>query len=382
MDKIIRFPEITNRSKEETIYKEYIMKRNKLYCLFAIVLSLALAFSACGGIAKTTETPADPSPAAVPADTSVISPSDTNPAATGVGMGNSRVELNYSFNDYIEGLPEADIKTDSAAIETLPVYKDRYSPILEFDVTDDLLAEVEENLYNYLKLAGLVGENEKPEFDTVGDALHVIGIFNCKWNGVRYYSGPNGISVGFISREIRESDSIEETMSLLKENALFNGACKYLGIENPSVDRKITYKPSGEEFQRIYTIYEPGDTYDETIYNRNYKCISLMWLKGTSEEKVSIIIRKIDTSEKLGDYPMVSYEDALTILSNAADRDVTAKDVLASEIIYNSMDTVPGYYIPCYRIYLDEGEAERSVPGMHSFAYYDIPAVDYGGTIK
>lgn len=122
-----------------------------------------------------------------------------------------------------------------------------------------------------------------------------------------------------------------------------------------------------------YIIYEAGDTAAETAYNRSFTFFTITWYP-MEENLASIEITKIDTSKIAGEYPLVSYEETISTLSEASGLEISLEDMLVCELIYNKK-IAHGYYIPCYRFYLEESDTGLDVEGLNSYAAYDIPAV-------
>lgn len=162
-----------------------------------------------------------------------------------------QIEWSNSFEEYLRNIPDLD--TDG--IETLPVYTDLYptgQEGIEVDVTEELLAELQENLIRYMELAGVEIEKDSAEH-TPNDELLQNAIYTCEIDGMTFVSRPNGMSISFDAESLRDAnDENDKLLSLLEENKFLSAACRYLAIQNPSISSKTVRNGDGEVDHKIY----------------------------------------------------------------------------------------------------------------------------------
>ncbi len=348
--------------------------KNKKIIYTVFMLSLYAVLSGC---LATPPEPAQTSPEVyTDAPEPEVSPSDDRFVGCDIPFVLD-VNQNYSSDSFIKGIPEL----DTEGIKTLPVYKDLY-PVghggVEYEVDDTVTHTVYSNLVSFLNMTGIEVDSEKlvlVPYPGAEDKNKQIYIYDPDGYTVR--ASVNGVSVEYdMSRLTEANDRDEDVFSLLRDDVYLSAACKHIGINKPKLSRISSYNLLGEDNNRAYTVYDPGDTYFKTIYKRNF---NKLWLScyPTDEGLGSLLITDIDTSKKVGEFKLIPYKDAFAGLNGVLDYEVSPENIIASEILYSTR-VVHGYYVPCYIFYADMGETHaKGIEGMHTYVTFYYPAVEF-----
>lgn len=159
---------------------------------------------------------------------------------------------------------------------------------------------------------------------------------------------------------------------------------KYAGLLNFDDPQEITYVTTNllGEGERHYAAYDKGDTYEESILNFNFQRARFSsttdgWLTHIS------IYDRLPQLEKIGDYPLISVDEALEKLMDGeymqpvgSSFDFDRNDVEMVSLEY--MDVPVEYLIPFYIFYVDH-EYEGMKEGVKNYVALLVPAIDAEG---
>ena len=159
---------------------------------------------------------------------------------------------------------------------------------------------------------------------------------------------------------------------------------KYAGLLNFDDPQEITYVTTNllGEGERHYAAYDKGDTYEESILNFNFQRARFSsttdgWLTYIS------IYDRLPQLEKIGDYPLISVDEALEKLMDGeyiqpvgSSFDFDRNDVEMVSLEY--MDVPVEYLIPFYIFYVDH-EYEEMKKGVKNYGILLVPAIDAEG---
>lgn len=137
------------------------------------------------------------------------------------------------------------------------------------------------------------------------------------------------------------------------------------------------YTFSGEQGYYI-EFFEAGETEVETIVNYNFNRTAFY----CDDEKKLFIIRIYGTnlSEKVGDYPIITTEEAKALLLNgnyitSVSYEMPGEEYIKKvELVYRTGEQAE-YYMPYYRFYVELPE-EAQENGLKTYGAYYVPAVE------
>lgn len=133
--------------------------------------------------------------------------------------------------------------------------------------------------------------------------------------------------------------------------------------------------------QQVFDIemYETGADIEEQILNYHFDRVSVV--RDEEEESLLVVKKyKADLAEKIGDYPIVSVEEATKLLKKGnykttALHEMPGEEYIGKvELVYRTGALVE-YYIPYYCFYVELPDME-SADGLKTFGTYYVPAVN------
>lgn len=136
---------------------------------------------------------------------------------------------------------------------------------------------------------------------------------------------------------------------------------------------------TGSGIQQEYRIsfYEAGRNNVESIINYNFRRIRF---DCDDTGKLSLVrLSQTDLSKKMGDYPVITAEEAKKLLSNgnyitSVPYKLPGIDYVAkAELVYRT-GAREEYFMPYYRFYVELPEEERD--GLKTYGIYYVPAVE------
>jgi hypothetical protein len=228
---------------------------------------------------------------------------------------------------------------------TYPIYMNEY-PNGEEGALYEYDENIKTSITNYLSqfLDILYGENLDESYE-ITDAYIVDNKVLYDNGKSKIYSGVSGISMLTAEYEVDMSITVDN----IQDNDLLKAAIAYLDIKTPQLTFTIEYDDDGMVYDYEYKITEESDDLFTNIINNSFSYIRVICHPDIDD--IALIIYKVDMPEKVGDYEIITYSEALKALQ-AEYRNI---DVSGSkcEISY-SPNIQTGYYIPCYRFYIED----------------------------
>ncbi len=135
------------------------------------------------------------------------------------------------------------------------------------------------------------------------------------------------------------------------------------------------YDVYGKKYFSLYA-YENGDTLEEKLlqyhFNRAY------FKMGEKNELKAIFFRKTDLSEKIGEYPIITTEQAKQLLYSQKYSSVSGNTFLQNmtlvktELVYKD-SIYDSIFMPCYKFFVQLPEEKEN--GLRHYDVYYIPAI-------
>lgn len=147
-----------------------------------------------------------------------------------------------------------------------------------------------------------------------------------------------------------------------------------IGMENPKADISGGYYDIYARQLYHISFFEAGGGIEEQIVNYFFHRIDFY----SGDSNVLHLIRSYqeDLSEKVGDYPIISAQEARALLDEGyyiTTVPYTMGEVLSVELVYRTGGS-DEYYMPYYRFLIELPEAELE-NGLKSYGAYYVPAV-------
>lgn len=152
-----------------------------------------------------------------------------------------------------------------------------------------------------------------------------------------------------------------------------------IDMENPLTD---VYGGGYNMFNQQYydiEMYESGAGMEEQILNYNFNRASIV--RNEEEESLLSVKRyKADLSEKVGDYPLISVEEATRLLKKGNYKTTLLYEMPGEEyigkveLVYRTGALVE-YYIPYYCFYVELPDM-AGADGLKTFGTYYVPAIN------
>jgi hypothetical protein len=151
----------------------------------------------------------------------------------------------------------------------------------------------------------------------------------------------------------------------------------FIGMENPQVNiYGGDYTYDGQQMYRI-EFFDASGTDAEQIVQYNFDRVAFYC--NDEGELFLARVYQPDLSEKVGDYPIITSEQALELLVNGTYLTTVpyempgAEYVKKVELVYRTGQQET-YYMPYYRFYVELPEAEQE-NGLKTYGAYYVPAV-------
>lgn len=316
-----------------------------------ILLIIALVFSAVGctgegHLSTSSKNPIQPASTALqeePATSGNFQPQETNPAHALQEIpkygGSGSYSLTVLDADTAEILEQEDF-TQAA----YPVYIDLYPTDQggpTYEITDSIIAQEKAILQEFLSLFFGEGEYEVSHDTDVSHMSYyedssIFASASCK-----------GVSISSAEYPFPE----DLTAETLHDNPLISTALAFSGIKNPTIQKSIKYNREGLISRYQYTIFESNENPFVTAYNRSFSYIEVVFAVSTGNVYVQTsVISPAKTDETIS----LATNEQIKAFLTAQFPDAVPEDYIV-EIYYDSHVQL-GYYIPCYRVYLEEPE--------------------------
>lgn len=374
-----------------SIRKSKRRKNNLLKWISAVAAISVIAFIGIGVSGNFTKQPTD-SP---DSDQDDLDNFSSLPILEYEGTGGAFGFEGYMAYDISE-LDNGNPYNENMNISTLPVYrnnsyntagiaypgigKDAMLEKLQI-IAESYNSELEDIVYN--TVSEIYGGADMPG-DTVCSVTARIENFTVKASSsgevVIYYNNNyylyDGIALpdefSFTYNQTSEDDAYK-TISYICQNY-----CNFIDKGNVSFVTSGDYTYSGE-FSRDYSIYDfSGDDIDN-ILNFSFNKIQLA-PNDLGNLMLIRIYSGLDCGEKIGDYPIISSDDAKALLvegkylTSVPYEFSLEENIARVELIYRSSVT-ENIWMPYYRFLVEIPEEERE-NGLKTFGAYYVPAVE------
>ena len=152
-----------------------------------------------------------------------------------------------------------------------------------------------------------------------------------------------------------------------------------IAMENPQIKiRGGSFQIDGVQSYDL-SFYEGSDDVVENIIGYNFNDI---YFYGNDNESVRFTRQKnIDLTNVIGNYPIISADEALKFLENGdyitpnAPEFTNLEEVRKVELVYQ-VGFDEEVYMPYYRFYVELPEYKRDDIGFNSYGIYYVPAVE------
>ncbi len=260
----------------------------------------------------------------------------------------------------------------------LPVYKNTaYVPSgAEMPQTD--LASMKDILLDAAEKLGVTAD--EADINTAQTSIYIekdnIKIVLNVWLRLNVYiSGENVLPEGYTLDYYADFDEISKTAEYLKEKY-----SAYLDMKNPIADIGIgDYNVYGKRNFSL-SFYDADSDVEKSIENYSFNRVSF----SMYEDGILHISRSVDGRELIGNYPIISLDEAIKLLEKGDYYTSVFVDfpgvqaVKKVELVYH-ISTLAKTFVPYYRFYIEfehDGNISDKFPGMKSFGTYYVPAVE------
>ncbi len=136
------------------------------------------------------------------------------------------------------------------------------------------------------------------------------------------------------------------------------------------------YSIDGEKYFSLYA-YEKGNTIEQELLNYHFHTVHIA--TNEKNEITSIWLKKADLSDKIGEYTIITAEQAeqllysgnyTSTLANTFSQNMT---IVKTELVYRNT-IYDSIYMPCYKFFVQMPHIEGD--GLHHYDVYYIPAVE------
>ncbi len=215
-----------------------------------------------------------------------------------------------------------------------------------FELNDDVKNRLITNFYSFTTLLGYSDRDISYNIDNGFILQSTI-------SGDRFISGVNHISIKPKEIFVSNNTSLDDVSKLLDENKYMSAAYKFLEIKTPVIEKREYYNNNFQLNRIEFTISEsePGFLFQ----NKNLQKIVLVYYPV--EEIFTLFIDYNDFLEHEKELTSISYNDAIEKMLKD-DSNIKKENIFACEIFY-SVELMPGYYVPCYKFYIDKGSAQN-----------------------
>ena len=315
----------------------------------------------------------------------------TIPEFSGEGMGFEGY-MCYDISELNNGNPWS----EDMNITALPVYRNgAYDPsgagiptgLSEEEMMERLTFTASALGLEVLSTRVITDGQEEKETETLPDAapteIHAETnagtIYIQADGGIVYFLPDEGLALPDVYHFTHSSTTDDEAESVL--SYLVDAYGELLGFEHPKAISWGDYNIFGE-LNRSYQVYDASGDDLEDILNYNFRCVSFF-----PDDNGNLYgIRKNDgllSAEKLGDYPVISVEEATErLIAGNYQTSVPAafpgeEYIGKVELVYRS-GRLEEVLLPYYRFYVllpDTMNSSAAEQGLHTYGAYYVPAI-------
>lgn len=273
----------------------------------------------------------------------------------------------YSVDELINNNPW------SEGIKKLPVYKNTaYAPTGD-DIPQTDLSQFEDVLLDYAKRLEINADKSqiKKEETQIYIETDNIKVSVNSWLRLNTYISGENISLD----DYADYDEISKTANYLKEKY-----SAYLNMKNPTADISMgDYDIYGKRKFSL-AFYDADSDIKKSIENYNFNKVSFYML----EDGVLNISQSVSGKESLGNYPIISLEEATGLLEQGKYATSVCVDFLGVQAVKKAklvyfVSSTAEYFIPYYKFYVEiehDGTIAQDLPGIKSYGAYYVPAID------
>ncbi len=261
----------------------------------------------------------------------------------------------------------------SEGIKKLPVYKNTAYALSGDDIPQTDLSQFEDVLLDYAERLGIKADKSqiKKEETQIYIETDNIKVSVNPWLRLNAYISGENISLD----DYADYDEISKTANYLKEKY-----SAYLNMKNPTADISMgDYDVYGKRKFSL-AFYDADSDIKKSIENYNFNKVSFYML----EDGVLNISQSVSGKELLGNYPIISLEEATGLLEQGKYATSVGADFLGvqavkkAELVY-FVSSTSEYFIPYYKFYVEiehDGTITQDLPGIKSYGAYYVPAID------
>lgn len=248
-------------------------------------------------------------------------------------------------------------------MNTLPVFYNKNN-ILSYDEKMNDKKEKMKYLQKIAKKFGVL-KNYVMSYDIEQATLENENILLCASNhSISIYFKKNIVLSCCAQQQNKEQ--AEKMMSL------FLDAYKnHFGWQEAKEAISFQYDSTGKGVFQL-SAYEKGDTLEQQLLNYHFNKIVLYH----NQEKInSLIWTKADLSEKIGDYPIITVEQAEKLLyegkyiSASEQNFIHSMPIVKTELVYRSENL----FMPYYKFFVQMPNINEN--GFHEYSAYYVPAI-------
>ena len=263
-------------------------------------------------------------------------------------------------------LPTKGILTSESTLSiSYPVYKNKYPmSIYEgylYEIGDEEITLMTERLNDFLPLIYDASVVDSLEIHTEEYIPHKLIVQNGE---TRILASVSEISVSIDNYSLSEKEVIDG----FENNTYIKAALEYVGIEEPVIVSAVN-ENIGEAPLCTYLIKDARIANDDRLLQTDSTCVQVRVYHEINSTRISMCDVDISENESV-DYPTVPISEVLKYIADKY-QDADLNDITIAAY-YNST-AIPGYIIPCYRVYFGSTDEEDKL-----YTGIDILLVDFG----
>ena len=299
-------------------------------------------------------------------------------------VGNGGFEA-YMAHDISE-LVNANPWYDGCEITTLPVYKNTLNLDENAQITNIDNDKMNSFILDIAQRCGL----KKNEIEVIRDSRAYTDSLFVKTDSFKIRVDPELTA----TIEFEPKVSLPDKYNFSYYNSTYDDmveVAKYFKNEYKEIinfkDPKINITKGDYNIynQQSYSIefYDGSSELTNDIINYNFNRVTFH-CDDVENKLWMIYVYNPDLSEKIGDYPIITVDEADKLLKNGnyitnvpSNYEVNTSNVAKVELIYRNTYWLDNTYIPYYRFYIEIPELEnRYGHGLKHYGAYYVPAVD------
>ena len=132
------------------------------------------------------------------------------------------------------------------------------------------------------------------------------------------------------------------------------------------------YDVNGQQKWNRFFVYESSGNTTAGFLNVQFHAVEFFFDESGALAGLSWGVP--DLTQCIGEYPLLTQQQAIAAACKAFD--LNEQDILRAELFYHTEST-DAFFVPCYRFYVqtDDTNIAASLPGMHTYTTYILPAV-------